>query len=129
MDAHGYGTKIEISSPIPLTPSVVEGLLRQIVVEIGERCLEGGARAIGHIKCLLKADQGYAKADVVRLKQGAYAETRLGSPIFGGSLYINSILLGMKDGEVERITLGVIQKVLAHYGISIVGHEVFHKEH
>jgi hypothetical protein len=129
MDAHGYGTKLKILSERPLPPSIVEELLRRMVTEIGERCLQAGARAIGHIKCYLKADQGYAKADIVRLKQGAYAEICLGAPITRGSLVINSIVLGLSDGEVERITMNTIRGALAEYGIALASQEEYHQDH
>jgi hypothetical protein len=129
MDAHGYGTKIEIFSERPLPPAMVEGLLRRMVTEIAERCLQKGARAIGHIKCYLKTEQGYAKADIVRLKQGAYAEICLDAPITKGSLVINSIVLGLSDGEVERVTMSTIRVALAEYGVALASQEEYHHDH
>jgi hypothetical protein len=129
MDAHGYGTMLEILSERPLPPSIVEELLRRMVTEIGERCLQAGARAIGHIKCYLKADQGYAKADIVRLKQGAYSESKLKTGINGGSLVINSILLGLPDDAVERITMAAIRSLFAEYGVALASQKECHPDH
>lgn len=123
MDAHGFGTRIEIASERPLEPRVVEELLRRLVTEIAELCLEDGARAIGHIKCYLKTEQGHAKADIVRLKQGAYSEVRLGSAIARGSLVINSILLGLPEESIEEITMTAIKRLLTAYGMAMVSQE------
>jgi len=129
MDAHGYGGIIEIFSEKLLDPATVEELLKRIVTEVGGRCMEAGARAIGHIKCYLKTDRGYAKADIVRLRQGAFAEVRLDGPIRGGTLVINSIVLGLPDGEVERTTKDAIGKVLAEYCISLREMQECHGDH
>jgi hypothetical protein len=129
MDAHGYGTKIEIYSAKPLAPPVVEELLKRIVTDIGERCLQAGAQAIGHIKCYLKTEQGYAKADIVRMKDGAYADSRLKSSITGGSLVINSILLGMHEDELERITMGSIMSLFKEHEISLISQKDGQRDH
>ncbi len=120
MDAHGYGALMELSSERPLPPEAIDELLRRIVTEIGERCLREGARAIGHIKCYLRAEGGYAKADIVRMKQGAYSEISLREPISKGTLVINSILLGIPQADIERITMRSIEGLLRDYGISSV---------
>lgn len=123
MDAHGFGTRVEFSSERPMEPPVVEELLRRLVTEIAELCLEAGARAIGHIKCYLKTGHGYAKADIVRLKQGAYAESRLESAITGGTLVINSILLGLPEEPIEEITMTAIGRLFSAYGIAVVSRD------
>lgn len=129
MDAHGYGVEIEICSENPLPPPVVEELLRRTVTEIAESCVKAGAKAIGHIKCYLKTGEGYAKADIVRLKQGAYAEIRLESPMTSGRLVINSILLGLPEAVVEEVTLTTIRRLLTEYGITLVSQEDGHGDH
>ncbi len=120
MDAHGYGALMELSSERSLPPNTIEEFLRKAVTEVGKRCLREGARAIGHIKCYLKAEGGYAKADIVRMKQGAYSETTFKGPISRGTLVINSILLGIPKADIERITMGAIEELLKEYGISSV---------
>jgi hypothetical protein len=129
MDAHGYGAMLEFVTIKPLSPAAVEELLKRLVTVIGERCLRAGARAIGHIKCYLETGQGYAKADIVRMKEGAFAETALGAPVTGGSLVINSILLGLHEDELERITMSSALSLLGEYGVSVVGKAVGHRQH
>jgi hypothetical protein len=119
MDASGYGVLVGICSEGSLQPATVEEFLRRIVTEVGERCLAAGARAIGHIKCYLKADQGHAKADIVWLKQGAFVEVQLERPITRGSLVINSIILDLSEDEIERITIEVLERILGEYGVSL----------
>lgn len=129
IDAHGYGARLEVHSAKAVPPDAVEGLLRRMVAEIARRCLEGGARAIGHIKCYLKTEQGFAKADIVRMRDGAYSESRLDSPVTDGSLVINSILLGLPEDELERITMQTIRSLLSEKGFSLVSDQEGQREH
>lgn len=129
IDAHGYGAMIEIRSGRPIPQADVELLLKRLVTEIAERCLEAGARAIGHIKCHLRTGHGFAKADIVRIKDGAYCESSLDSSVTEGSLVINSILLGLPEDELERITMQTMRRLLKEQGISFVNHQEGQREH
>jgi hypothetical protein len=120
---------IEMRSGRPIPPAEVELLLKRVVIEIAERCLKAGARAIGHIKCHLKTGHGFAKADIVRMRDGAYCESSLDSSVTEGSLVINSILLGLPEDELERITMQTMRSLLKEQGISFVSHQEGYREH
>jgi len=120
IDAQGYGTMLRIDASKAVGPHRLEAMLGEVVMAIALECMQKGAKAIGHIKSNLSTSAGYVKADVVRVKDGAYTESNLEKPGDGGDLVINSIVLGLEKEKIAEITLRLTKSILKSYGFSSV---------
>jgi|GEM_PF-587363 hypothetical protein len=114
----GYGVILRLTGKKAADVERLKAMLKEIVTEIARDCIEGGAMAIGHVKSHLKTPSGYVKADIVQLKQGAYAEGNVGKSERSGTLIINSIVLGLDKDRIAETTLEGTQKVLKKYSFS-----------
>jgi hypothetical protein len=114
----GYGVVLRLTSKKAADVDKLKAMLREIVTEIALDCIEGGAMAIGHVKSHLKTPSGYIKADIVHLKQGAYAEGDVVKSERSGTLIINSIVLGLSKDKIAETTLEAARKVLEKYDFS-----------
>jgi hypothetical protein len=116
--AEGYGVVLRLTGKKVADVERLKAMLREIVTEIARDCMDRGAMSIGHIKLHLKTPSGSIKADIVRLKQGAYVEGNVEKSERSGILIINSIVLGFNKGRIAETTLEAARKVLEKYGFS-----------
>ena len=116
ININGYGLMMKIHSSTAVAPERLEEMIREVVLGIAKECMENGATAIGHVKTHLKTTHGYARADVVRLKEGAYVQSDLKEAEAAGELTLNSIILGMEKDEIAEITTNVARGILEKFG-------------
>jgi hypothetical protein len=114
----GYGVVLRLTGKKAVNAERLKVMLREIVTEIAQDCMKKGAMAIGHIKSHLKTPSGFVKADIVQLKQGAYAQGDVENSERSGTLIINSIVLGLDKDRIAETTLEATRRVLEKYGFS-----------
>lgn len=115
----GYGVAVKLTRDEPLGEAAIREVAEAMMLSIAEKCMERGARCIGHIKCHLMTEAGSLKADTIGVKQGAYSTGRIERPV--GELYlaVNSIVQGIKESEVRAATLDGIHEVAEGSGLAV----------
>jgi hypothetical protein len=91
-----------------------------MMMAIAEKCMAMGARAIGHIKSHIRTESGTIKADTIGVQHGTYSTGSFEHPVKDIYLAVNSIVAGIKEGEVRDATLAGIHEVAELEGVTII---------
>ena len=116
----GYGIAMRLSRQTAMSDSLVREMAEEIMLSIAGKCMELGARAIGHIKSHVQTEAGTIKADTIGVSHGAYSTGRFEYPVKDLFMAINSIVQGIPEEAVKAATLEGIHAVAEQKGISVV---------
>jgi len=115
----GYGVATRLLSQEAIESDRLGGFLKELMVEIAERCQKAGAKYIGHIKCHLQTGEGTLRADTIGARHGAELYGHIQKPVKAGELVINSIVQGITEAEVKDCTLGAAYDLAKKYNWQI----------
>ena len=116
----GYGVAVKLSHPEPMEDNFVRDMAEKMMLAIARRCVELGARCIGHIKSHIKTAAGTLKADTIGVSHGAYSTGHLEHPVKELYMAVNSIVQGIKEEAVKAATLAGIHEVAQERGLAVV---------
>ena len=116
----GYGVAVKLSHPAPMADNFVRDMAEKMMLAIAQRCMDLGARCIGHIKSHIKTAAGTLKADTIGVSHGAYSTGHLEHPVKELYMAVNSIVQGIKEEAVKAATLEGIHEVAEERGLSVV---------
>jgi hypothetical protein len=116
----GYGVAVKLSRGEPMNDAFVKQMAETMMLAIAEKCLELGARCIGHIKSHWKTEAGTIKADTIGIAHGAYSSGGLSQPVKELFLAINSIVQGIPEEAVKAATLEGLHEVSEQRGLLVV---------
>ena len=115
----GYGVATKLSSEEAIESATLGAFLKELMVEIAERCQKAWAKYIGHIKCHLQTAEGTFRADTIGARHGAELHGHIQKPVKTGELVINSIVQGITKDEVKDCTLGAAYDLAKKYNLQI----------
>ncbi len=116
----GYGVAAKLSRKEPMNEAFVKGMAENMMLAIADKCMELGARCIGHIKSHLRTEAGTIKADTIGTAHGSYSSGNLAQPVKDLYIAINSIIQGIPEEAVKAATLEGMHEVADQRGISVV---------
>lgn len=116
----GYGVAAKLSRKEPMNETFVRGMAENMMLAIADKCMELGARCIGHIKSHLRTEAGTIKADTIGTAHGSYSTGKLSAPVKDLYIAINSIVQGIPEAAVKGATLEGMHEVADQRGISVV---------
>ncbi|MCG6878035.1 MAG: hypothetical protein LJE96_02610 [Deltaproteobacteria bacterium] len=116
----GYGVAAKLSRKEPMNEVFVKGMAEKMMLTIADKCMELGARCIGHIKCHLRTEAGTIKADTIGTAHGSYSTGTLTEPVKDLYIAINSIIQGIPEDAVKAATLEGMHEMADQRGISVV---------
>jgi hypothetical protein len=116
----GYGVAAKLSRNEAMNEAFLKAMAEKMMVLIAEKCMELGARCIGHIKSHLNTPAGTLKADTIGTAHGAYSTGHLSQAVKDVYLAVNSIVQGIPEAAVKAATLEGIHEVAEHLGLSVV---------
>jgi hypothetical protein len=115
----GYGVAVKVSRSEPMEDAFIKELCETIMLLIARKCIELGARCIGHIKSHARTEAGTIKADTIGISHGAYSSGRVERPVKDIYLAVNSIVQGIKEDTVKAATLDGIHEVAQQRGLAV----------
>ncbi|MCK4722678.1 MAG: hypothetical protein KAT75_05210 [Dehalococcoidia bacterium] len=115
----GYGVATKLWSEESIDSAMLGAFLKDLMVEIAERCQKAGAKYIGHIKSHLQTGEGALRADTIGARHGAELHGHIQKPVKTGELVINSIVQGITKDEVKDCTLGAAYDLARKYNLQI----------
>ena len=121
----GYGVAARLNRDEPMNEVLVKGMAERMMMSIAEKCMDLGARAIGHIKSHIMTEAGTVKADTIGVSHGTYSSGSLNKDVKDIYLAINSIVQGIPEHAVKAATLEGMHEVAESHGL----HVVKEKEH
>ena len=121
----GYGVAARLNRDEPMNEGLVKGMAERMMMSIAEKCMDLGARAIGHIKSHIMTDGGTLKADTIGVTHGTYSSGSLNKDVTDIYLAINSIVQGIPEHAVKAATLEGMHEVAESHGL----HVIKEKEH
>lgn len=121
----GYGVAAKLSRSKAMGETDVKALAEKMMLSIARRCLDLGAKCIGHIKSHLKSASGIIKADTIGVEHGAYSTGHLSQPVSDFYIAINTIVQGIPEDSVKAATLEGMHEVAEERGLVVV----MEKEH
>ena len=116
----GYGVAAKISRNEPMTEDFVKSMAENMMIVIAGKCMELGAKCIGHIKSHLRTEAGTIKADTIGVSHGSYSTGNLTHPVNTLYIAINSIVQGIPEDAVKAATLEGMHEVADQRGLSVV---------
>jgi hypothetical protein len=116
----GYGVAAKISRNEPMTEDFVKSMAENMMIVIAGKCMELGAKCIGHIKSHLRTEAGTIKADTIGVGHGSYSSGRLSHPVRDVFIAINSIVQGIPEDAVKAATLEGMHDVAGQHGLFVV---------
>ncbi|MFZ3046581.1 MAG: hypothetical protein WA151_11765 [Desulfatirhabdiaceae bacterium] len=116
----GYGVAAKVTHTEPMTEEFVKSMAEQMMLAIANKCIELGAKCIGHIKSHLRTEAGTIKADTIGVGHGCYSFGRLEHPVRDVFIAINSIVQGIPEDAVKAATLEGMHDVADQYGLLVV---------
>ncbi|MCF8038692.1 MAG: hypothetical protein K9K79_05190 [Desulfohalobiaceae bacterium] len=116
----GYGVAAKLSRSEPMTEVDLKSMAEKMVLSIAERCMDLGAKCIGHIKTHLHTPAGTLKVDTIDIARGAYSKGHLSGPVREIYLAVNSIVQGIYEDAVKSATLEGMHEVAEEYGVTVV---------
>ncbi len=115
----GYGVAVKLSRPEPMEDAYIKKMAEEMMLAIAEKCMNHGARCIGHIKSHIRTEAGTLKADTIGVSHGAYSTGTLEYPVKDIYLAVNSIIQGIKEEVVKASTLEGIHEVAEGRGLTV----------
>jgi len=115
----GYGVATKLLSQEAIESDKLGDFLKDLMVEIAERCQKAGAKYIGHIKSHLQTSQGTLRADTIGARHGAELHGHIQKPVKTGELVINSIVQGIPEAKVKDCTLSAAREMAKKYNLQI----------
>jgi hypothetical protein len=116
----GYGVAAKISRGEPMTEDFVKSMAESMMLSIAGKCMELGAKCIGHIKSHLRTEAGTIKADTIGVGHGSYSSGRISHPVRDVFIAINSIVQGIPEEAVKAATLEGMHEVAGQHGLFVV---------
>jgi hypothetical protein len=116
----GYGIAAKLSRKEAMNDAFVKNMAENMMLSIAQKCIELGARCIGHIKSHLKTEAGTIKADTIGVSHGSFSTGNLTHPVSTLYIAINSIVQGIPEDAVKAATLEGMHEVADQRGLSVV---------
>jgi len=116
----GYGVAVRLTSKQIMGENRVKEIAESMMMSIAEKCMDLGARAIGHIKSHIRTDCGTIKADTIGTAHGSYSSGKLEHPVKDLYVAINSIIQGIPEAAVKAATLEGIHEIADQNDIFVV---------
>jgi len=107
----GYGVAVRLTNKQAMTEKQVKDLAEDMMMSIAEKCMDLGAKAIGHIKSHIRTECGTIKADTIGTSHGTYSSGSLVHPVKDLYVAINSIVQGIPEHAVKAATLEGIHEI------------------
>lgn len=126
-----FSVEMEIWPNEPLDDQAAEGLMRDIMIDSTRACMDGGADLVGHVKAFLvdKQSGGTINANLIDLDLDMTLNNDMPEGLASGMLTLHIIVHGIWDPEVRRISMGVIDGIMASNGIGYnVRYDYYEKE-
>lgn len=115
----GYGVAAKLSRPDAMDEAFLKAMAEKMMLAIAEKCVDLGAKCIGHIKSHLKTPAGTIKADTIGVAHGSYSKGRLDEPVRELFIAINSIVQGIPEDAVKAATLEGMHEVADDLSITV----------
>lgn len=115
----GYGVAVKLTHEEPLDGEAIKKMAEDMMLAIAQKCLDRGARTIGHIKSHIRTEAGTLKADTIGISHGAYSAGSLEYPVKDIYLAVNSIISGIVENEVRGATLEGIHEAAEARGFTV----------
>ncbi len=116
----GYGVAAKLSRKEAMNEAFVKNMAENMMLSIAQKCLELGARCVGHIKSHLRTEAGTIKADTIGVAHGSFSSGNLTRPVNTLYIAINSIVQGIPEDAVKAATLEGMHEVADQRGLSVV---------
>jgi hypothetical protein len=115
----GYGVAVKLTHEESLGDEAVKKMAEEMMLAIAQKCMDRGAKTIGHIKSHIRTEAGTLKADTIGLAHGAYSAGSLEYPVKDLYLAVNSIISGIVENEVRGATLEGIHEAAEARGFTV----------
>jgi len=116
----GYGVAANLSADTAMDTDFVKALAEEMMMLIAKKCMDEGARCIGHIKSHIKTECGTIKADTIGTAHGTYSTGSIEQPVNTFYIAINSIVQGIKEDVVRKATLDGLHDAAEAKSISVL---------
>jgi hypothetical protein len=116
----GYGVAAKLSRKQAMDTAFVKAMAEEMMLSIAQKCMDAGARCIGHIKSHIRTEAGTVKADTIGVPHGTYSTGKLEYGVNDLFIAINSIIQGIKEDVVQKATLDGLHEIAEGKDVTVV---------
>ena len=116
----GYGVAAKLSRKETMNEAFIKNMAEKMMLAIADKCMDLGARCIGHIKSHLRTEAGTIKADTIGVSHGSFSTGQLSGSVKDIYIAINSIIQGIPEAAVKAATLEGMHEVADRRGLSVI---------
>lgn len=116
----GYGVAAKLSRKEAMDSAFVKNMAEEMMMSIAQKSMDAGARCIGHIKSHIRTEAGTIKADTIGVGHGTYSTGKFDYAVEDLYIAINSIIQGIKEDVVKKITLDGLHEIAEGKGVTVV---------
>ena len=116
----GYRVAAKLSRTEAMADTFVKKMAEEMMMSIAKKCMDSGARCIGHIKCHIRTEAGTIKADTIGVSHGAFSNGNFDHDVNDLYIAVNSIIQGIKEEVVKKATLDGLHEVAQVKGVTVV---------
>jgi hypothetical protein len=115
----GYGVAVKLTRKETMDEAAVKAMAESMMLTIAQKCMDLGARCIGHIKSHVRTDAGTIKADTIGTAHGTFSVGSLDHDVNEIYMAVNSIVQGVHQDIVREATLHGIHEVAEGVDFSV----------
>lgn len=116
----GYGVAAKLSRTDAMDSVFVKEMAEEIMMSIAQKSMAEGARCIGHIKSHIRTEAGTIKADTIGVSHGSFSTGELDHAVKDLYIAINSIIQGIKEDVVKKVTLDGLHEIAKKNGVLVL---------
>ncbi len=116
---NGYGTAVNISTGGPASPDTIRNYARELMKAVAARCVDSGAKDIGHIKAYIEGDGLFVYASAVGEGPDITVNGKGEGPAQAVSLTLNAVVYGIGKDTLKRAADHALAQVTNDFGFEI----------
>ncbi len=116
---NGYGTAVNVSAGGPASLDTIRNYARELMKAVAARCVDSGAKDIGHIKAYMEGGGLFVYASAVGDGPDITVNGKGEGPAQAVSLTLNAVVYGIGKDTLKRAADKALAQVTNDFGFEI----------
>ncbi|MGC8825480.1 MAG: hypothetical protein ACP5TV_00575 [Anaerolineae bacterium] len=106
-----YAARVRCEAAKPIEDKAAQALVAGLLEEVGRQCQQGGARLIGHIKCLAEFAGGYLRGNLTDFGRPADVAGEVPAPIQQMDVLLHVLVYGLTEEDVDECVHAALRRL------------------
>lgn len=119
-EINAYSLNCMIDGERQMSTRELKRFAEDLMNEVSGRCMNLGAKDIGHIKAYIDYETGFIHADTLGDPSDVVVSGKDGEPSGRFRLVLNSVIYGLPEEDVRKANEEAIDDLFSRYGLKIL---------